>query len=99
MSCRPRQSVWQFGCRRVVDQPDRRLGSASPGRRDVVRRGTTYGVGEDAQVRAVNIRAVGPRMHFTAQRRNGIVLPDLEVVLNRRCGWSPARRQCAGIVS
>ncbi len=43
---------------------------------------TTYGVGEDAQVRAVNIRAVGPQMHFTAQRRNGIVLPDLEVVLN-----------------
>ena len=43
---------------------------------------TTYGVGEDAQVRALNIRAVGPQMHFTAQRRNGIVLPDLEVVLN-----------------
>ena len=43
---------------------------------------TTYGVGDDAQVRAVNIRAVGSQMHFTAQRRNGIVLPDLEVVLN-----------------
>ena len=43
---------------------------------------TTYGVAQDAQVRAVNIRAVGPQMHFTAQRRNGVVLPDLQVVLN-----------------
>ncbi len=43
---------------------------------------TSYGVAEDAQVRAVNIRAVGPQMHFTAQRRNGITLPDLDIVLN-----------------
>jgi UDP-N-acetylmuramate--alanine ligase len=43
---------------------------------------TSYGVSEDAQVRAVNIRADGPRMRFTAQRRNGVTLPDLEVVLN-----------------
>ena len=43
---------------------------------------TSYGVSEDAQVRAVNIRAVGPQMHFTAQRRNGVTLPDLQVVLN-----------------
>jgi UDP-N-acetylmuramate--alanine ligase len=43
---------------------------------------TSYGTAEDAQVRAVNIRAVGPQMHFTVQRRNGIQLPDLEVVLN-----------------
>jgi UDP-N-acetylmuramate--alanine ligase len=43
---------------------------------------TSYGVGEDAQVRAVDIRAVGPQMHFTAQRRNGIVLPDLPIQLN-----------------
>jgi len=43
---------------------------------------TTYGIAQDAQVRAVNIRAVGPQMHFTAQRRNGVVLPDLDVVLN-----------------
>jgi len=43
---------------------------------------TSYGVGEDAQVRAVEIRAVGPQMHFTAQRRNGIVLPDLPIQLN-----------------
>ncbi|MEP6824923.1 MAG: UDP-N-acetylmuramate--L-alanine ligase [Ramlibacter sp.] len=43
---------------------------------------TSYGVSADAQVRAVNIRAVGPQMHFTVQRRNGVTLPDLEVVLN-----------------
>ncbi|HZY17685.1 MAG TPA: UDP-N-acetylmuramate--L-alanine ligase [Ramlibacter sp.] len=43
---------------------------------------TSYGVSEDAQVRAVDIRAVGPQMHFTAQRRNGIVLPDLDIRLN-----------------
>ena len=43
---------------------------------------TSYGFGEDAQVRAVNVRAVGSQMHFTAQRRNGITLPDLDIVLN-----------------
>ncbi len=43
---------------------------------------TSYGLGEDAQVRAVNVRAVGPQMHFTVQRRNGLTLPDLDVVLN-----------------
>jgi len=43
---------------------------------------TSYGFGEDAQVRAVDVRAVGAQMHFTAQRRNGVTLPDLPVVLN-----------------
>lgn len=43
---------------------------------------TSYGVSEDAQVRAVNIRAVGAQMHFTVQRRNGVTLPDLDIVLN-----------------
>ena len=43
---------------------------------------TSYGFNEDAEVRAVNVRAVGGQMHFTVQRRNGVVLPDLEVVLN-----------------
>lgn len=43
---------------------------------------TTYGFGEDAQVRAVDVRAVGTQMHFTVQRRNGITLPDLQVQLN-----------------
>lgn len=44
---------------------------------------TSYGIdSEDAQVRAVNVRAVGAQMHFTVQRRNGVQLPDLDVVLN-----------------
>lgn len=43
---------------------------------------TSYGFDESAQVRAINVRAVGGQMHFTAQRRNGVVLPDLDVVLN-----------------
>jgi UDP-N-acetylmuramate--alanine ligase len=43
---------------------------------------TTYGFVEDAQVRAVDIQAVGTEMHFTVQRRNGITLPDLRVQLN-----------------
>ena len=43
---------------------------------------TSYGFSEDAQVRAVNVRASGAQMHFTVQRRNGVTLPDLDVVLN-----------------
>jgi len=43
---------------------------------------TSYGFSEDAQVRAVHVRAVGGQMHFTVQRRNGVTLPDLDVVLN-----------------
>ena len=49
---------------------------------DIQRPITPYGVSEDAQVRALDIRAVGPQMHFRVQRRNGVHLPDLEVVLN-----------------
>jgi UDP-N-acetylmuramate--alanine ligase len=44
---------------------------------------TSYGIdSEDAQVRAINVRAAGGQMHFTVQRRNGVALPDLDVVLN-----------------
>jgi UDP-N-acetylmuramate--alanine ligase len=43
---------------------------------------TSYGLREDAQVRAVNVRAVGAQMHFTVQRRNGVTLPDMDIVLN-----------------
>ena len=43
---------------------------------------TSYGIAEDAQVRALDIRAVDGQMHFRVQRRNGIELPELEVVLN-----------------
>jgi UDP-N-acetylmuramate--alanine ligase len=43
---------------------------------------TSYGFAEDAQVRAVNVRPEAGRMRFTVQRRNGVALPDLDVVLN-----------------
>lgn len=43
---------------------------------------TSYGFGEDAQVRAVDVRAVDGEMHFTVQRRNGVTLPDLPIVLS-----------------
>ncbi|MGR4872036.1 UDP-N-acetylmuramate--L-alanine ligase [Variovorax sp. LARHSF232] len=43
---------------------------------------TSYGFDEEAQVRAVDVKAVGGQMHFTVQRRNGITLPDLSITLN-----------------
>jgi UDP-N-acetylmuramate--alanine ligase len=43
---------------------------------------TSYGFEEGAEVRAVNVRAVDGQMHFTVQRRNGVTLPDMDVVLN-----------------
>jgi UDP-N-acetylmuramate--alanine ligase len=43
---------------------------------------TTYGMNEGSQIRAVNVRAVSGQMHFVVQRRNGVVLPDIDVVLN-----------------
>jgi len=43
---------------------------------------TSYGFGEDAQVRAIHVRAQGGQMRFTVQRRNGVTLPDLDIVLN-----------------
>ena len=43
---------------------------------------TSYGFAEDAQVRAINVQAEAGQMRFTVQRRNGVTLPDLEVVLN-----------------
>ena len=43
---------------------------------------TSYGFNEDAQVRAVNVRADNGRMCFTVQRRNGVTLPDLDITLN-----------------
>ncbi|MDO8321140.1 UDP-N-acetylmuramate--L-alanine ligase [Rhodoferax sp.] len=43
---------------------------------------TSYGFDEGAEVRAVDVRAQDGQMHFTVQRRNGLVLPDLNVVLN-----------------
>ena len=41
----------------------------------------TYGFSEDARVRAINVRADDGKMHFTAQRINGVVT-ELDVTLN-----------------
>ena len=43
---------------------------------------TSYGFNAEAQVRATAVRALGTQMHFTVHRRNGVTLPDLDVVLN-----------------
>ena len=43
---------------------------------------TPYGLSEDAQVRAIDVRAENGRMHFTALRHNGVMLPPLAVTLN-----------------
>jgi UDP-N-acetylmuramate--alanine ligase len=43
----------------------------------------SYGLGEDNQVRAVDVQALpGGQMRFTVQRRNGTVMPDLPITLN-----------------
>ncbi len=41
-----------------------------------------YGFNAQAQLRAINVRAVGGQMHFTVQRSNDVDQPDLDVVLN-----------------
>jgi UDP-N-acetylmuramate--alanine ligase len=58
-----------------------------PGVRSIVpmisRPVVSYGLGADAQVRAVDVVALpGGQMRFTCQRRNGEVMPDLDVTLN-----------------
>ena len=42
----------------------------------------TYGFGEDAMVRAVEVVADAGSMRFTVQRRNGVTLPDIRVAVN-----------------
>ena len=43
----------------------------------------TYGLGEGVMVRAVNVQALpGGQMRFTAQRRNGVPMRDLQITLN-----------------
>ena len=49
---------------------------------DVSRPITSYGLGEQAQVRAHDVRAVGARMQFRVSRSNGITLPDMQIDLN-----------------
>jgi len=43
---------------------------------------TTYGFGEDAQIRAVNVRHEGGKMRYTALCRHNSVPVDLDVTLN-----------------
>jgi UDP-N-acetylmuramate--alanine ligase len=43
---------------------------------------TSYGLSEEAQVRAHDVRAEGARMKFRVTRRNGIQLPDMDITLN-----------------
>jgi UDP-N-acetylmuramate--alanine ligase len=42
----------------------------------------TYGFGEDAMVRAVDVEAHAGTMQFTVRRRNGVQMPDLRVTRN-----------------
>jgi UDP-N-acetylmuramate--alanine ligase len=43
----------------------------------------TYGLDEGVMVRAVDVQALpGGQMRFTAQRRNGTPMPDLQITLN-----------------
>ncbi|MEO7244200.1 MAG: UDP-N-acetylmuramate--L-alanine ligase [Rubrivivax sp.] len=58
-----------------------------PGVRSIVpmlsRPVVTYGLGEDAMVRAVDVRALpGGQMRFTCRRRNGVAMPELQITLN-----------------
>ena len=43
---------------------------------------TSYGLSDKAQVRAVDVRAVGDHMQFTVKRSNGVTLPDMHIDLN-----------------
>jgi UDP-N-acetylmuramate--alanine ligase len=49
---------------------------------NIARPVTTYGLNEGAQVRALDVQAQNGQMLFTVQRRNGVTLPDLPIVLN-----------------
>jgi len=49
---------------------------------DVSRPITSYGMSEQAQVRAIDVQAVGTRMQFKVKRSNGITLPVLTIDLN-----------------
>jgi UDP-N-acetylmuramate--alanine ligase len=61
--------------------------SDDPGVRSIVpmvsRPVISYGFGDDAQVRAVDVQALpGGQMRFTCQRCNGSAMPDLTITLN-----------------
>jgi UDP-N-acetylmuramate--alanine ligase len=61
------------------------LCSDDPGVRSIMpmvsRPVVSYGFGDDAMVRAVDVRAEAGAMRFTCQRRNGVAMPDLDVTL------------------
>ncbi|WP_431476171.1 UDP-N-acetylmuramate--L-alanine ligase [Massilia eburnea] len=54
---------------------------------------TTYGFAEDAEVRAVNARAVGTQMHFTVLQEG---FPDLDIVLNQP-GMHNVQNACSAV--
>ncbi|SFG03276.1 UDP-N-acetylmuramate--L-alanine ligase [Duganella sp. CF458] len=54
---------------------------------------TTYGFAEDAEVRAVNARAVGTQMHFTVLQEG---FPDLDIVLNQP-GLHNVQNACSAV--
>jgi UDP-N-acetylmuramate--alanine ligase len=54
---------------------------------------TTYGFAEDAEVRAINARAVGTQMHFTVLQEG---FPDLDVVLNQP-GMHNVQNACSAV--
>ncbi|MCL6483079.1 MAG: UDP-N-acetylmuramate--L-alanine ligase, partial [Janthinobacterium lividum] len=54
---------------------------------------TTYGFAQDAEVRAINARAVGLEMHFTVLQEG---YPDLDVVLNQP-GMHNVQNACSAI--
>jgi UDP-N-acetylmuramate--alanine ligase len=54
---------------------------------------TTYGFAADAEVRAVNARAVGTQMHFTVLQEG---YPDLDIVLNQP-GMHNVQNACSAV--
>ncbi|GGY03894.1 UDP-N-acetylmuramate--L-alanine ligase [Massilia dura] len=54
---------------------------------------TTYGFSEDAEVRAVNARAIGTQMHFTVLQEG---FPDLDIVLNQP-GMHNVQNACSAV--
>jgi len=54
---------------------------------------TTYGFAEDAEVRAVNARAVGTQMHFIVLQEG---FPDLDIVLNQP-GMHNVQNACSAV--
>jgi UDP-N-acetylmuramate--alanine ligase len=54
---------------------------------------TTYGFSEEAEVRAVNARAVGTQMHFTVLQEG---YPDLDIVLNQP-GMHNVQNACSAV--